>query len=366
LHFWPRYGWNQLNFFNRNPFAVKGIDHHLAQAERPTFVATFPHLMKAAITTRYGPPEVLQIMDVRRPEPKDKEVLVKVYATTVTQGDCEMRRYDMPFFLWLPMRFVMGLRKPRINILGQELAGVVEAVGKSVTHLKVGDAVFGPTDINLGSYAEYNAVPAKLMVTFDQAKITYAEVACIPTGGLNALHFVRKAGIRGGEHVLVNGAGGSIGTCAVQLIKALGATVTAVDSTPKLDMLREIGADAVVDYTREDVTQRGHKYDVIFDVWGKRVAPRFIKALKPAGRYVTANPSLSGMLYGIAVSLTSKKKVLTGLAPYSRDNLTYLCDLTESGRLKAVIDKTFRLDNIIAAHRYVETGRKAGNVVIQV
>lgn len=322
--------------------------------------------MKAAITTRYGPPEVLEIRDVAKPVPKDNRILIRIRAATVTQGDCEMRRFDMPFFLWLPLRFIMGLRKPGINILGQEVAGEVEAVGKDVTHLREGDAVFGPTDIRLGGYAEYIALPAKVAARFDPEKISFNEAATIPTGGLNALHFVRKARIREGEDVLINGAGGSIGTYAVQLIKARGARVTAVDSTPKLEMLRSIGADDVADYTKEDVTKRDRKYDVILDVWGKRVPPRFIRALKPHGRYITANPSLSGLIYGLWISLTSAKKLKTGLATYTLKDLEHLRDLMMTGKLRAVIDRTYTLDQIVEAHRYVETGQKAGNVVIEV
>src|SRR5215208_5609836 len=225
--------------------------------------------MKAIVWTKYGPPEALQLREVEKPTPRDNEVLIKVHAATVTFGDCEVRRLKLPLLISIPIRIYAGLIKPkRITILGQELAGEIEAVGRQVTRFKKGDPVFAATFFRFGAYAEYACLPETYLVLKPSA-ITYEESATVPTGGINGLHFLRAANIQPGEMVLINGAGGSIGTYAVQIAKSLGAEVTAVDSAEKLDMLRSIGADHVVDYTREDFTKSGERYDVIYDVIGK-------------------------------------------------------------------------------------------------
>jgi NADPH:quinone reductase-like Zn-dependent oxidoreductase len=232
--------------------------------------------MKAIIWTEYGPPEVLQLQEVEKPVPKNNEVLVRVYATTVTAGDCEMRRLKLPLGMSLPMRLYAGLRKPtRIKILGQELAGEIAAAGQEVRKFKPGDPVFAVLGIGGGAYAEYCCLPEEPgetggVMAIKPSNLAYEEAAAIPLGGLEALHFLRKANIQSGEKVLINGAGGSIGTMGVQLARHFGAEVSAVDSSGKLDMLRSLGADEVVDYTREDVTQRGDRYDLVFDVPGNR------------------------------------------------------------------------------------------------
>src|SRR3990172_10013022 len=322
--------------------------------------------MKAIVWTGYGPPDVLQLRDVEQPTPKANEVLIRVLATTVTAGDCEMRSLRIPVSLRLLLRMYNGLRKPkRVTILGQEVAGEIESVGRDVRHRKNGDHVFAATGIHFGAYAEYICLPEDGMET-KPANITYEEAAAIPVGGLNALHFLRKASIRSGHKVLINGAGGSIGTMAVQLAKSFGAEVTAVDSTRKLDMLRSIGADHVIDYTQEDFTKIGDTYDVIFDVVGKGPFAGSIRSLNENGTYLNANPGLLGRVRMRWTSKRSSKRVFPWTAGYTVNNLLALKELIEAGRIKAIIDRRYPLEQMAEAHRYVDTGQKKGNVVITV
>jgi len=321
--------------------------------------------MKAIVWTKYGPPDVLQLKEVEKPTPKDNEVLIRVYATTVTAGDCEIRRFKAPIWLWLPLRIYFGLRKPRKKILGQELAGKIESVGKDVKRFKEGDQVFGHTGIGFGAYAEYICLPEDGVMATKPANMTHEEAAAVPMG-LDALHFLRKGNIRSGQKVLINGAGGSIGTIAVQLAKSFEAEVTGVDSTSKLDMLRSIGADQVIDYTQEDFTKSGETYDVIFDVVGKSSFSGCIRSLKKKGFYLLANPGLSERVRGLWTSMTSSKKVITGLASYRTEDLIFLKELIEAGKIKSVIDRRYPLEQIAEAHRYVDKGHKKGNVVITV
>jgi len=320
--------------------------------------------MKAIVWTKYGPPDVLQLKEVEKPIPKDNEVLIRIYAATVTAGDCELRRFDISILFWLFVRIMFGLRRPRKKILGQELAGEIESVGKEVTQFKKGDQVFAATERSLGAYAEYVCLPSTYAMAIKPTNMTYEEAATVPTGGLNALHFLRKGNIQRGQKVLINGAGGSIGTYAVQLAKSFGAEVTGVDSTRKLDMLRSIGADHIIDYTQEDFTKSGETFDVIFDVVGKSSFSRSVKSLKQKGRYLLANPALSLMIRGLWTSMTSSKKVITGLASYRTEDLIYLKELIEAGKIKSVIDRRYPLEQMAEAHRYVEKGQKTGNVVI--
>jgi len=320
--------------------------------------------LRAVIWTKYGPPDVLQLREVEKPRPKDDEVLIKIVATTVFAGDCEMRRFDFPLSFWLPLRLMFGLIKPKVKIPGQELAGEVEAVGKEVTQFKTGDQVFAPTDASFGSYAEYICLKASHPIALKPVNMTYAEAATIPVGGLNALHFLTKANIQSGQKVLINGAGGGIGTVAVQIAKTLEAEVTAVDSSAKLDMLRSIGADHVIDYEREDFTRNGVIYDVIIDVVGTSPFSRSLKSLQTKGRYILGNPRLPGMLKGLWVSMVSSKNVISALAGYTTEDLETLKNLIEAEKIKPVIDRRFPLERIADAHRYVETGQKSGNVVI--
>jgi len=327
--------------------------------------------MKAIIWTKYGPPDVLQLKEVEKPVPRDNEVLIRIYATTVTAGDCELRSLKFPIYLSLPMRLWRGFLKPRENsILGTELAGEIEAVGKDVKRFKAGDQVFGSAGLNFGANAEYICLPEQPGemeggVTIKPANMTYEEAATVPFGGRDALHFLRKANIQSGQKVLINGAGGSIGTFAVQLAKHYGAEVTAVDSTAKLDMLRSLGADQVVDYTQEDFTERGEIYDVIFDVVGKISFARSDRSLKRDGTYLLANPGAQ-MLPALWTRMTGSKKVIMETASGTIKHLILLRELVEAGKIRTVIDRRYPLEQIAEAHRYVETGHKKGNVVITV
>ena len=325
--------------------------------------------MKAVVCTAYGPPEVLQVQEVAKPTPKDGQVLIRIHATTVTRADCELRRFTFPAWIWLPLRVAFGVFKPRTRVLGQEFAGQVEAVGNAVTSFAPGDRVFGTTGIGLGAHAEYICLreqPEGGALAKIPAKMTYAEAAPIPYGGSEALRFLRKGNIVGGQKVLIIGAGGSFGTFAVQLAKELGAEVTAVDSAGKLDMLRSIGADHVIDYAERDFAASGEAYDVIFDVVCRVPLSRHLRALRPSGRCLLANPQTSHLIRGLWTSMTSSKKVIFGVEGGSKDDLPFLCQLIEAGKLRPVIDRRYPLADIAEAHRFAETEQKKGNIVIEV
>ncbi len=327
--------------------------------------------MKAIVWTEYGPPDVLQLQEVETPTPKDNEVLIRIYATTVTSGDCEQRSLKLPIWYALSMRAYVGLRKPeRITILGMELAGEIESVGKDVTRFGKGDQVFAATGlVGMGAYAEYISLPEELedgALAIKPANMTYEEAAAVPVGGLEALGFLRQGNVQSGQKVLINGAGGTIGPFAVQLAKHFGAEVTAVDSTEKLDMLRSIGADQVIDYTKENFTQSGETYDFILDVVSRSPFSGSTRSLKQNGRYLIANPGLSQMVRGRWTSMTGSKKVVFGAAYPKTEDLVFLKELVEAGKLKSVIDRRYPLQQIAEAHRYVETGHKVGNIVITV
>ncbi len=323
--------------------------------------------MKAIVLTKYGSPDGLQLTEVDKPIPKDNEVLIRVRATTVTAGDAEIRTLNFPLWLMLPIRAYVGFNKPRNFILGQELAGDIDAVGKNVTRFKEGDPVFGTTGFQFGAYAEYVCLPEAGILAIKPSTMTYEEAAAIPVAGIEALHFMRKANIQTGEKVLIVGAGGSIGTIAVQLAKHFGAEVTGVDSTGKLDMLRSIGADHTIDHTQEDFTQSGQTYDVIFDVMGKSSFSDSLQSLKPSGRYLLGGNTGPGqLLRGWWVSMTGSKKVIAGAANQDTEDLVFLQERVEGGKLKSVIDRIYPLAHAAEAHGYVDTGRKKGNVVLSV
>ncbi len=326
------------------------------------------HEMKAIVCTKYGPPEVLELREVEKPQPKKDEVLIKVYATTVTAGECEIRGMKLPFWLRFPMQLWLGVGNPK-KILGQELAGEIEDAGADVTQFKVGDKVFGTTGFNLGAYAQYVCLPIKPTegaLILKPENVTFEEAAALSVGGLEAQHFLKQVNIQTGQKVLIVGAGGSIGTFAIQLANLQGPEVTGVDSTEKLDTLRQIGASHTIDYTKEDFTKNGEAYDIIFDVAGKTSFSAIVKSVKPDGVLLLANPKLSDMMRARWTAWRSGKRIVFGSSNQNPEDLKYLSNLLATGKITTVIDRTFRLEQMVEAHRYVETGRKKGNVVVTV
>ena len=296
-------------------------------------------------------------------------MLVRIHATTVSRADCEIRRFDFPAWVWLPLRLAFGVVKPRLRILGQEFAGEVVVPGEGVTDFAPGDRVYGTTGIGLGAYAEYVRVGGRRsgsVVCPMPAALSYAEAAAIPYGAMEALRFLRKAGIGAGQRVLVIGAGGSFGTYAVQLAKHAGAEVVAVDSGGKLEMLREIGADEVIDYTERDFTDGAGDFDIVFDVVGRTPYGRVDRLLRPRGRYVLANPHTAQLVRGLWASLAGGKKTVFSSGAAAVEHLRAVTELVEAGRLRPIIDRQYPLEQMVEAHRYAETEQKKGNIVIVV
>ena len=323
--------------------------------------------MKAIVYTKYGSPDVLQVKEVDKPKPKDDEVLIKVYAAEVTKADCEMRSFNFQVkWFWLPLRIAMGLTKPKKQILGVYFAGEVDSVGKDVSKFKTGDQIFGATRLRLGAYGEYVCLPASYTLVPKPNNMSFEEAAAVPLGGLNALHFLRKANIRKGEEVLVNGAGGSIGTFGVQIAKAMGAEVTAVDSTIKEELLRRIGADHFIDYTKEDFTSSGQTYDVIFDMVANSSYSRCVNALNPKGRYLMANPRISDMTRSVLTSIFTDKTAIFIFAGEKKEELFALKEMIEEGKIKPIVDKIYPLEQAAEAHLRVETEQRLGPIVISV
>jgi len=322
--------------------------------------------MKAIVYTKYGPPDVLQLKEVEKPSPKDNEVLIRIYATTVTKFDCWMRSSTAPTGFGLLMRIASGIRKPKKPVLGTELAGEIEAVGKDVTLFRKGDQVFGFFGMSMGAYAEYICLPEDGAVAIKPANMTHEEAAAVPQGALTALFFLRKGNIQSGQKVLVFGASGGVGLFAVQLAKYFGAEVTGVCSTTKLELVKSRGADKVIDYTKEDFTKRGETYDIIFDTVGKSPFSGSIISLKKEGSYLFATFGLPRLFRILWLKLTSSKKAISGLLKETTEDLIFLRELIEAGKLKAVIDRSYPLEQAAEAHRYVETGQKKGQVVITV
>lgn len=305
--------------------------------------------MKAIVYTQYGPPEVLHLQEIPKPDPSDHEVLVKVHATTVTIGDCRMRSFTVPPEQWLFARLYLGIFRPRRPILGMELAGEIEAVGKNVTHFQPGDPVFASTfEANFGGYAEYKCFPENGVLAIKPANLSFGEAAASVGGGITALRCLRRANLQPGQKILVYGASGAVGTNAVQLARTLfGAQVTGVCSAANLELVQSLGASQVMDYTREDSTQQGEIYDVVFDAVAKISPSQARKAVKPNGIYLNVHRD------------SHANRNITML-----QDLLSLKELLEAGKLKPVIDRVYPLEEIVEAHRYVDGGHKKGNVVI--
>lgn len=322
--------------------------------------------MRAAVYDRYGPPEVVHIEDIGKPAPKDDEVLVRIHAATVSAADWRMRKADP-----LLVRFMIGLLRPeKLRVLGMEFSGTVESVGKAVTRFAVGDRVFGSSGFRFGAHAEYLCASENGTLAIKPANMTLEEAAAVLFGGVSALHFLRKANIQAGQRVLIYGASGSVGVFAVQLAKHFGAHVTAVCSAANLELVKSLGADEVVDYTREDFSKAGRVYDIVFDATGQSGFSRSLRSLKRGGCYVRVGGSgrllamVGGTLRGMWVSCTGAAQVVTGVATGSRGDQSFLTGLIEAGKLRTVIDRRYSLDQIVEAHRYAEAGHKKGHVVI--
>ncbi len=300
--------------------------------------------MKAAVYTKYGPPQVLQIKEIVKPTPKNHEILIKVHATTVTAGDVRMRSFNVPHWQWLFARIYLGFRKPKRQILGMELAGEVVSIGKDVTLFQEGDQIFASTfSADLGGYAQYKCLAEEGMLSLKPHNMSFEEASAVPVGGTTALRFLRKGKIKKGQKVLIYGASGSVGSFAVQLAKYFKAEVTAVCSTSNLEWVNELGADKVIDYTREDFTQSSKTYDLIFDAVG-HIPSKTKKALTKDGLFLSI------------LKLSDKERI---------EDLIFLKELIEAGNIKSVIDRTYLLDEIVKAHQYVDKGHKKGNVIIK-
>ena len=317
--------------------------------------------MKAIELTKYGAPANLQMKEVEKPSPRDSEILIKIHATSVSSGDARMRRAD-PYII----RLIFGFKRPRKPVLGVVVAGEVEAIGKDVSKFKTGDLVFGSSGMNFGAHAEYVSVPEDAVLALKPGNMTFEEAAAIPFGATASLHFLRIASIQQGQKVLVNGASGALGTMAVQLARNFGAELTAVCSTTNVELMKSLGADHVVDYTKEDFTAKGEKYDVIFDTIGKMPLKKALKSLNTNGQLLLASAGIGTMLGGTIRSIFSKKKIVSGVIKETVEDMNYFKQEIEEGRLNAVIDKTYSLEQIAEAHVYVDKGHKKGNVIISV
>lgn len=320
--------------------------------------------MKAIAYKRYGPPDVLQLKEVEKPIPKHNEVLIRIHATTVTSGDWRVRSLDVPVGFGLISRLVFGVSRPRQPILGTELAGEIESVGRDVSKFKVGDPVFAFSGAGMGCHAEYKCMPENGAMALKPPNLTYDEAAALSFGGTTALDFFRRGKLQSGEKVLVNGASGGVGTAAAQLATYFGADVTGVCSTVNVELVRSLGANHVIDYTAEDFTQNGETYDVIVDTVGTAPFSRSKGSLKERGRLLMVLGGLPDMLKIPWVSMTSTKKVIAGPAAERPEDLRFLAELAKEGHFKPVIDRRYPFEQIVEAHRYVDTGRKKGNVVV--
>jgi NADPH:quinone reductase-like Zn-dependent oxidoreductase len=315
--------------------------------------------MKAAVCTNYGKPEVLQLKEIEKPTPKENQISLKIHSSSVTSGDARIRRAD-PYMI----RLIFGFKRPRKSVLGVVVAGEVESVGSKVSKFKVGDKVFGTTGMSFGAHAQYQCISEAGTLAIIPENMSYDEAAAIPFGGTAAIHFLRKGNISIGQKVLIYGASGAIGTMAIQLAKESGAEVTAVCSGGNAELVCSLGADKVVDYTKEDFTENGVKYDVIFDTIGKSSFSAAKKSLKKKGVMLLASASMGLMLRGAITSIFGSKKVISGVIKETAEDMRFFKKLFEAGKLKAVVDKVYSLEEITMAHTYVDKGHKKGNVII--
>ncbi|MCP9833425.1 MULTISPECIES: NAD(P)-dependent alcohol dehydrogenase [unclassified Cyanobium] len=322
--------------------------------------------MKAVVYDRYGPPEVLRIEEIATPTPKDDEILIRTHVTTVTSADWRVRSLTVPTGFGLIMRLVFGIRKPRQPILGSELAGVVAAIGNDVTRFKVGERVFAFSDARMGCHAEVICLPQDGLVVATPPGLTDEAAAALSFGGTTALDFLRQGKVQAGDKVLVNGASGAVGTAVVQLARHFGAEVTGVCSMANRDLVIALGAAHVIDYTKVDFTHNGETYDLIVDTVGTVTYSRCKRSLKDGGRLLMVVAGLPDMLLGVWVSLISRHTIIAGPVAVKRDDLLQLAALAEAGDIQPVIDRIYPFEQIVAAHRYVDTGRKKGNVIISV
>jgi NADPH:quinone reductase-like Zn-dependent oxidoreductase len=331
--------------------------------------------MKAIVITKYGPPEVLELKEVDNPVPRDNEILVRIHATPISFGDKLVRnlkeitpeKFHMPLLFWLIAKMYFGFRKPRITILGSEFAGEIESIGKDVKKFREGDRVFGYCGSRMGAYAEYLCMKENEVLALKPANMTYAEAAAVPYGAIMALNLLRKVDLRPGQRVLVNGASGGIGPFVVQLAKAhFGANVTGVCSTPRLEYVKSLGADKVIDYSKEDFTERAETYDFVFDILGKSLFSKVKSSLKPNGRCILVSFKMKQLWQMLWTSMIGSKKVICALSSEKAEDLVFIKELIEAGKIKSVIDKCYPLAQAAEAHRYVDEGHKKGSVVITV
>lgn len=323
--------------------------------------------MKAITYANYGSADVLQLKEVAKPAPKADEVLISVRAAEVTKADIEMRSFRFPVkWFWLPLRIAFGVTKPRRQILGAYFSGVVESLGKDVTQFSAGDQIFGAAGLRLGAYGEYVALPESYAIVVKPANMSYAEAAAVPLGGLNALHFMRLAGIQHGDKVLINGAGGSIGAHGVQIARSMGADVTAVDSGIKESLLRRMGASHFIDYTKENFATMGRTYDVVFDMVAGSSYSACIKILNPNGRYLSGNPRLSVMIRSVFTTRFTDKTARFAFAGETKADLLTLREMIEDGRIQSIVDRVYPMERASDAHRRVETEERRGAVVIAI
>jgi len=321
--------------------------------------------MKVIAYHNYGAPEVLQIEQWRSPVPKEDELLVRVHAAEVTKSDCEMRSFNFSVsWFWLPLRLMLGVFKPKKNVLGGYFSGEIVKTGDNVSSFSVGDQIFGCTQFKLGAYGEYLIVPEHYTLVSKPENLSFEDAAAVPLGGLNALHFLNRANIQSGEQVLIVGAGGSIGVFGIQIAKTFGAIITAVDAPHKETMLRRIGVDHFIDYTQSDFTLASQKYDVIFDMVAQKSYSGRVASLSSGGRWLLANPRFSDMIRSIFTPLFTDKKVWFSFAGEKLVELQHLKNLLENGSISAVVDRVFSMEEIAEAHHYVESEQRLGSVVV--